>query len=417
MRARCFIISYCFLTTTIADGFVVSRGTSQRRTTPVRHDAVPSAESNDNPDTIDEELSNTSNNNNRRNVLRSFGMATTAMSAAPSHAAADGLLVDLPMTRLKLPTNALGNDYVAVQLCIPQQSPIDMMLDTGLTLEMITPHLQQVLQLPTESSPLRGLAAGGATQNNGLVTLHGASVCDPTTRQALPLDDLHATVQDFPQEHMDSKHDPVEGMLGQEILSRYDVDLDFPAGRVRLYRPGTAPTKQLVTIPATVINETGLLGFRLRSANSKQQPILAIIDCGSSFSAVNWQAAEYLGLPTNPNDSAYQKGPSIVAIGIDGHPIHLPTIPVPFTFAGNAQKNDHGAVDFADPPPQWKPWNPVQVAVGDLPVFPQLLGDGVRPYTGPAALIGLDVLGQRRVILESSSSSVSTRARRVHVGP
>lgn len=40
-----------------------------------------------------------------------------------------------------------------------------------------------------------------------------------------------------------------------------------------------------------------------------------------------------------------------------------------------------------------------QVGVGDLPIFTQLLGDGRSPYQGPAALIGLDVLSQRRVVI------------------
>ena len=54
----------------------------------------------------------------------------------------------------------------------------------------------------------------------------------------------------------------------------------------------------------------------------------------------------------------------------------------------------------------------IQVAVGDLPVFTQLLGDGRTPYKGPAGIVGLDILSQRRLILETSS----TRQRRIYVG-
>jgi hypothetical protein len=45
----------------------------------------------------------------------------------------------------------------------------------------------------------------------------------------------------------------------------------------------------------------------------------------------------------------------------------------------------------------FKPWDDITVAVGDLPVFSDLLGDGKNPYNVPTVLIGLDILSQRRL--------------------
>lgn len=82
--------------------------------------------------------------------------------------------------------------------------------------------------------------------------------------------------------------------------------------------------------------------------------------------------------------------------------------------AGDAMKDPRtGQVTFESPPRDWKPWQPVLAAVGDLPVFSQLLGDGRTPFTGPAALIGLDVWGQRRVVIEAGRQS--GRKRRLFV--
>ncbi len=53
-------------------------------------------------------------------------------------------------------------------------------------------------------------------------------------------------------------------------------------------------------------------------------------------------------------------------------------------------------------------------AIGDLPVFSQLLGDGRTPFNGPAALIGLDVLAQRRVVL-GAGRGVPGRQRQLFV--
>lgn len=60
------------------------------------------------------------------------------------------------------------------------------------------------------------------------------------------------------------------------------------------------------------------------------------------------------------------------------------------------------------------------VPAGDLPVFSQLLGDGDTrtPFKGPAALIGLDVLAQRRVVLEAIPPALARtvgRKRRLFV--
>ena len=38
---------------------------------------------------------------------------------------------------------------------------------------------------------------------------------------------------------LDPAHDPVEGMIGMEVLEQFDVDFDFPAGRLRLWKPHT----------------------------------------------------------------------------------------------------------------------------------------------------------------------------------
>jgi hypothetical protein len=86
----------------------------------------------------------------------------------------------------------------------------------------------------------------------------------------------------------------------------------------------------------------------------------------------------------------------------------------PIRTAGDAIKDPStGQLTFEQPPRNFKPWAPVMAAVGDLPVFSQLLGDGRTPFTGPAALIGLDVWGQRRVVIEAGRQT--GRKRRLFV--
>ena len=198
-----------------------------------------------------------------------------------------------------------------------------------------------------------------------------------------------------------------------EVLEQFDVDFDFPAGRLRLWKPHTvesvAKKNNLASIDALVVNETLLLGFRLVNALSTKdssgegvatQPFLGVVDCGASFSVVNWQAAKLLGLPAQ-NDGSWRKKPAVTGQ-------LLRTTDIQLSYVGGQKTKS----SFTAPPSDFMPWDKIQVAVGDLPVFSQLLGDGRTPYKGPAGIVGLDILTQRRLILETSS----TRQRRIYVG-
>lgn len=94
----------------------------------------------------------------------------------------------------------------------------------------------------------------------------------------------------------------------------------------------------------------------------------------------------------------------------------LPTTEVQFTFAGAASKEADGRYRFDAPPASWRPWDPVLAAVGDLPAFAQLFGDGRTPFSGPAALLGLDVLSQRRLVI-GAGVGAKGRARPLLVSP
>ena len=231
---------------------------------------------------------------------------------------------------------------------------------------------------------------------------------------------------------MDPDHDPVEGMIGMEVLEQFDVDFDFPAGRLRLWKPHSVESMArkagMAAIDALVVNETRLLGFRVVPATAAAvqvagsgmavtaQPFLGVVDCGASFSVINWAAATLLTLPPQNDKSYYEQRPSVVGLGVDGQPQLLPTATVGLSYCGNpiltTNSKAMATMAFEAPPSEWKPWSDINVAIGDLPVFNQLLGDGRTPYRGPAGIIGLDILSQRRLILETSAN----RQRRIYVG-
>uniref|UniRef100_A0A6S8JSP9 Peptidase A2 domain-containing protein n=1 Tax=Amphora coffeiformis TaxID=265554 RepID=A0A6S8JSP9_9STRA len=371
-------------------------------------------------------------------LLYKFGKdpgTTPALSTITTSTTTAQPLVDVPLQMLKLPRFALGQGPVTMPLQIQGQGPFRFMVDTGMTRELIAPQLQDMIQCSSDktagkhNNEPQGIAAGGVvTQAQPTVEIDGFTLSDGV-HPDIPLPTLQAMVGDFAQIRLDPQR-PVAGMLGMDVLfQQFDVDMDFPAGRMRLWAPGTAAqqSKGMVEIPAVVLNESLLLGTRIRGklASSKNngkeesmsQPCVGIIDTGSTFSTINWEAAKCMGLPPKTNKWKYNMlvSPPIVAAGMDNTSLKMPTKKIQFSYCGNTIENkDTTIVGFESPPEYWKPWVPVVAGVGDLPVFELLLGSENKPFHGPAAIIGMDVLSQRRLIFEAAKNP-SQRARRIFV--
>lgn len=56
-------------------------------------------------------------------------------------------------------TGGVGRDYLLAQLKIKGKGPFDFMVDSGLTAELITPHLQQMLGISGFGQKVAGLVS------------------------------------------------------------------------------------------------------------------------------------------------------------------------------------------------------------------------------------------------------------------
>jgi len=288
-------------------------------------------------------------------------------------------LVDIPLRRLRLPKGGVGRDYVLVPIDIPGEGTQEFMLDSGLTTEMITPVLKKRLGLA--SIGLVEGTTGAGTRDYNVVEIKGASV------EGVTVPTLHATISDFPQEHMDPQHD-VTGMLGLELMDAFDVDIDFVRKRLRFWRRGdgtdVARSAEMAEIPAARL-PSGTVAVRVAGREGFNQPFAGIVDCGSSFSILSVEAAKLSGVDTSHLSSV--NAPKLIAVGVDGKPFPLPLISVPLRLMGGLDKQSGQFENSA-------PVSTIPVGVGDLPAFLDLL-DG---RSKAAALIGIDFWSQGRVI-------------------
>jgi len=211
----------------------------------------------------------------------------------------------------------------------------------------------------------------------------------------------------------------IEGMLGQLPLHRdVALEVDHSAGKLRAYRPGDAASVAgaagLVKLPALDL-ASGLVGVRLAHAPlldagdaggadvaGKSEAVDAIVDTGSANTILNWPAAEKL-LGLREGDRVVKDAPLLRAIGIGGGQVDLPLLTLSMSLVAADASN-----------PQLRP-RPVQVAIGDAPIFEEIFGreeKGMLPFglgpraLKPAALVGQDMLSQLHYMLVSAEPAV-----------
>ena len=172
----------------------------------------------------------------------------------------------------------------------------------------------------------------------------------------------------------------VEGILGVDVLSRYDVAIDVPGAAVTLFQE-PAPYSELG------VNEAGLdfhatvqPGFVQFNATLDGEPVAAVLDSAARVGTLNWQAAGLAGLSADSPVVSIKDGGSQ---GIDGHGMESHT----------AQVSDIclGATCYPT----------MGVKIADLPVFNVL---GIAE--GPAMLVGAAFMADCPILIAYSTETL-----------
>lgn len=80
--------------------------------------------------------------------------------------------------------------------------------------------------------------------------------------------------------------------------------------------PPYSRSERHYNFPSGVHRCAGVWGIRVTSPTAASaQPFVGIVDCGASFSAVNWAAARLLGLLDSNGDLKGPRGPDVISLG------------------------------------------------------------------------------------------------------
>lgn len=167
--------------------------------------------------------------------------------------------------------------------------PATLVVDTGAEATTIMPAAVQRLGLkPDGLRPTTLLGVAGRVRSQD-VRLHRLSLADLTLRldNGVGVGDLPA----FP-----GVAPPVSGLLGADVLSRFEVELDLPGRRMSLYSAqrcaGYLPWPGAVALPLD--RPRGGLAFVTAQVDGK--PVRALLDTGARTTLVTRAAALRLGV-------------------------------------------------------------------------------------------------------------------------
>ena len=184
--------------------------------------------------------------------------------------------------------------------------PVTLMVDTGSEASLVTPSAMAALRLQTDRRRRTTIrTAGGAiTTQNALLRSFAIGGLEMLNRSVAvgPLPGAPGAA--------------LQGLLGADWLTDFDVELDLPNRRIGLYRaagcgpdhaPWPGPT---VSLPARIVGR----GLVVLSAELDGQPVSALLDSGANASILSSAAAARIGVAA----AALAQDPSGQSVGIDG---------------------------------------------------------------------------------------------------
>jgi len=180
-----------------------------------------------------------------------------------------------------------------------------------------------------------------------------------------------------------------DGVLGVDVLSRYFVVLDHDAMRIRLLPSGADSERLFEAWPQALLTAQTLKNMSVRfwylKTSFNGHNFTSLFDLGASFTLLNWNAAEVLGVHKRdflakgvpPDGLQDVLGKTSPAVRMDNVDVRLP--------------GEH--------------WDDHPVVVADAPVFRYFSTDD-----RPAAIVGLSLLG-------NNSLAIDFAGGRLFIGP
>ncbi|HEX8281545.1 MAG TPA: retropepsin-like aspartic protease [Chthoniobacterales bacterium] len=276
----------------------------------------------------------------------------------------------------------MRGDYAVVPVSVAgAETPLLFILDTGAGGSVVSPATRAMLPIDPSESRFDTIVGAGGKSEMESVPLASLRVGEFT------VEGLRAVVIDL-ADFKRSADEPYAGILGQDFLKRFDVEIDLPANRMRLHRRGNGNAPQLgfnAGPPLRNVSTSEDIGWLAFDATVEGKPVRALLDSGAPRTIVNWDAARAAGLSETSERVRKRERPT-GGLG----PARAPT------FDFDATDLTVGSVAFGATP----------LRIANLQVF-DLIGMGGKP----GMLAGLDLLRRCAIFISYEDRTVRMCSR------
>ncbi len=230
------------------------------------------------------------------------------VSACAGHPPGSAECVARPVA--SLPLGFVGNvPFVNATL---DGHPVALMIDLGSNYSVLTEAAATRLQLPRTPVDIRMMVGVGGFSRRL------AATADHLRIGALDRPDQRFEVADA---RLGTLKIPIDGLIGLDVLRRFDLDLDMPHARVALNKPsgcdGPPPGWEASAVRVPVRNPVPgntLMGL---PATLDGRDVTALLDSGASMTMIGGEAARHAGYTAGTDAS----GPPVALAGVgDEHP-------------------------------------------------------------------------------------------------
>lgn len=188
------------------------------------------------------------------------------------------LPVDGPRsTEIDLLRAGPGGPRIYVQATLPDASLGLFLVDTGASITVLSEETAERLDLERQPDGLSVSGLGGAaTVDHAVLPWLGLG------EMHVPLVDVAVGVQGVPEY---AGLMPLDGLIGNNVWSRFVLELDYPADLMVLHRPGTLPIRRSAS-PMHVARDTlhahAVVEVATGGDGSDVEPLMVQLDTGAS---------------------------------------------------------------------------------------------------------------------------------------
>jgi predicted aspartyl protease len=239
----------------------------------------------------------------------SVAILTTALASTPAYAA-DGVGVCGTIRLAETAVAMLDNQPIVKVFA--NSATVLLLLDTGAEATVLTPAAAQ--RIGAQQARVMGRQMHGITRDIPAgelelrsFTIGGVEVPRKRVRVA-------------PIEIVNALSGPLDGVLGTDTLSSFDIDLDLPRRRMTLYQEQNQEQSCAIASPAWAQPYARIAAGRSPSnrlyfsVQLDGRRISALFDTGAQFSVLSTRTALALGV----SEGVLARDPAVVVRGADG---------------------------------------------------------------------------------------------------